>query len=208
MTFQYDRLDSTKRVIVQQRTSEIKSLMRKTAQDIVEIGHKLIEVKNELPHGEFLNWLESEFGWTDRTAQRFMNVANSFKNDNLSDLNIGTSALYMLSEPSTPEPARQEAIERAEKGESVSYSDAKELKKRYDRPHDRPELEEKAAEINQFLDEKELPENVDPDTGEITESPKEYVDDMLCRFCTRWDVPVMEVQEISNELCRLASSKG
>lgn len=41
-----------------------------------------------------------------------MQVCDSFKTDKLSDLNFGASALYLLASPSTPEPARLEAIER------------------------------------------------------------------------------------------------
>lgn len=44
----YTSLNVETRIVVQQRTSEIKTLMRRTAQDIVYIGQKLIEVKEEL----------------------------------------------------------------------------------------------------------------------------------------------------------------
>ena len=57
----YASLDVETRIVVQQRTSEIKTLMRRTAQDIVEIGLKLVEVNNRLAHGLFLSWLRMEF---------------------------------------------------------------------------------------------------------------------------------------------------
>jgi hypothetical protein len=41
-----------------------------------------------------------------------MNVATEFKSINFIDLEIAPSALYLLAAPSTPEPARQEAIAR------------------------------------------------------------------------------------------------
>lgn len=47
-TFDYSGLDAEARIVVQQRTGEIKSLMRRTASDIVEVGQKLIEVKERL----------------------------------------------------------------------------------------------------------------------------------------------------------------
>lgn len=125
--FEYSQLDTETRIIVQQKASEIKTLMRRTAQDIKEIGHKLIEVKQQLGHGKFGNWLEAEFGWTDRTAQNFMRVADTFKSENFSDLALAPSALYLLASPSTPDEARQEAIERARQGEVVSRAVAREI---------------------------------------------------------------------------------
>ena len=52
--------------IVWQRTSEIKSLMRLTAENIIGIGQKLTEVKEELEHGTFQSWLRTEFEWSEQ----------------------------------------------------------------------------------------------------------------------------------------------
>ena len=51
VVFDYSVLDSEARSEVQDRTSEIKSLMRRATQDIIEIGLKLIQVKHCLGHG-------------------------------------------------------------------------------------------------------------------------------------------------------------
>jgi hypothetical protein len=52
--------------------------MRRTAEDIVAIGHALIRQKAALPHGSFLPWIEAEFAMTPRTAQNFMKVAEQY----------------------------------------------------------------------------------------------------------------------------------
>lgn len=132
--FSYDELDSETRVVVEQRTEEIRDLVRKTAQDIYRIGEKLIQVKGRLPHGQFGPWLDEEFGWSNRTAQQFMSVPRSFKSENFSDLDAGTSALYKLAAPSTPEEARQEAIQRSKDGEHIGNSDAEEIVDRHKDP--------------------------------------------------------------------------
>lgn len=119
--FDYSQLDTETRIVVQQRTEEIKVLVRRSAQDIIDIGSKLIDVKARLGHGNFGGWLDSEFGWTDRTARQFMSVSEKFKTENFSVLEIGASALYLLASPSTPETARAEAIERAQSGEVISH---------------------------------------------------------------------------------------
>jgi len=129
--FDYSSLDDEARHFVQQQTGEIRGLMKRTAQGIVEIGQRLIDVKEKLGHGRFGSWLESEFEWTDRMARQFMRVAEAFKLENFSDLNFASSALYLLASPSTPESVREEAIARAEAGEPITYTTAKEIKKRH-----------------------------------------------------------------------------
>jgi hypothetical protein len=47
----------------------IKGLVRRTTEDIIEIGNALIRQKNALP-GAFHSWIEAEFGWQERMAQR------------------------------------------------------------------------------------------------------------------------------------------
>lgn len=125
--FDYAALDTETRIVVQQRTTEIKALMKRAASDIIEIGQKLIEVKARLGHGNFGGWLGAEFEWTHQTAIRFMQVGETFKNNNLLNLNVAPSALYLLAAPSTPEGARREAIARAEEGETITYSKAQDI---------------------------------------------------------------------------------
>jgi hypothetical protein len=125
--FDYATLDSETRIVVQQRTSEIKALMKRAASDIIEIGQKLIEVKARLGHGNVGGWLETEFDWSWDTAKRFMRVAETFQNQQIADFQIAPSALYLLAAPSTPETARIEAIERATAGEPITYSKAREI---------------------------------------------------------------------------------
>lgn len=140
--FNYDGLDTKPRVIIQQRTNEIKTLMRRSAQDIIDIGEKLIEVKSHLKHGDFTAWIKIEFGWSDRTAQRFMRVAEVFKTDKLSVLNFAPSALYLLASSTTPDEAREEALSRAQTGEEITRATAEELVLSHKRPAFRDETED------------------------------------------------------------------
>ncbi|NLF78150.1 MAG: DUF3102 domain-containing protein [Chloroflexi bacterium] len=118
--FDYNALDVETRIVVQQRTSEIKTIAKRAAQDIIDIGTKLIEVKSRLEHGQFGQWLEAEFGWTQRTATNFMHVAAKFENfSNLGE--IAPSALYLLAAPSTPDDVREQMIERAAAGEVITH---------------------------------------------------------------------------------------
>ncbi len=129
--FDYGSLNSETRIVVQKRTSEIKSLMRRTAQDILDIGQKLTEVKQQLGHGNFEAWLKAEFEWSEWTARKFIQVARQFKTVNFTDLSVAASALYVLASSSTPENAWEEALERAIKGEAICYTEAKDIVTRH-----------------------------------------------------------------------------
>ncbi len=118
---------------MQQRTSEIKSLMKRAAQDIIDIGQKLIEVKARLPYGRFGGWLRAEFEWGIHTARNFMRVAEEFGDKEKISL-FAPSALYLLAAPSTPEQARSEALERAEAGETITHAIAQDIKALYTHP--------------------------------------------------------------------------
>jgi hypothetical protein len=130
-SFDYASLDRETADFLQQQTGEIRALMRRSAQDIFEIGQKLIELKQRLGHGQFGQWLEAEFDWTERLAQQFMNVARQFKPENFADLQIAPSALYLLAAPSTPEGVREEALARARDGEPMTHKKVKEIKQQH-----------------------------------------------------------------------------
>lgn len=149
--FDYAALDAETRIVVQQRTTEIKALMKRAASDIIEIGQKLIDVKERLGHGYFGGWLASEFDWTPRTAQQFMLVADTFKNENFSHLNVAPSALYLLAAPSTPEAARIEAIARAEEGEPITHSLARGIVHDHRQPADSFEDDEELTPYEQEI---------------------------------------------------------
>lgn len=129
LAFDYNALDADTSILVRQRTDEIRGLMKRAAQDIIDIGQKLIEVRDLLRHnkaGGFDGWLRAEFDWDGRTAYRFINVATNF--DNLSGLSIAPSALYLLAAPSTPEAARIEALSIPG---PITYGQAQEMAARH-----------------------------------------------------------------------------
>ena len=125
LNFEYGALEAETRIVVQQYTNEIKTLMRRNSQEIIDIGQKLMEVKQYLGHGNFRNWLKLEFNWSVSAATKFMQVAQQFKCVNFTHLNVTASTLYLIAAPSTPKRARAEVLERASHGENISYSKAK-----------------------------------------------------------------------------------
>ena len=100
--------------------------MKNTADSVIYIGQHLLEVKDKLQHGQFGDWLKAEFDWTPRTTQNFINVAVRFGDQQKRNIfAFAPSALYLLSSPSLPEEAVQEATARAKQGEQITHKTAK-----------------------------------------------------------------------------------
>src|SRR5437899_13084922 len=77
-TFDYGLLDEGTRVRVQVKAQSIKVRMKRTAEDIIATGEDFLEVKGDLDHGQFKDWLKAEFDMSYDTAINFMQVAKKF----------------------------------------------------------------------------------------------------------------------------------
>jgi len=108
-----------------EHAAEIRRLGKRVVRDVIEIGERLTKCKALAGHGNWLPWLEREFGWTDDTALNFMRAHELAKSRNFRDLNLPISGLYLLAAPSTPKEARDEIIERAQAGETVPVAEVK-----------------------------------------------------------------------------------
>lgn len=78
-----------------QITNQIKS----TVQLVLEAGEMLIELKDQIPHGEFTNYIENNLSFSPRTARRYMAASDycekhGVKTDTVSDL----KELYRLTQ--------------------------------------------------------------------------------------------------------------
>lgn len=103
-------------------TAEILILKQQTAQNIIEIGKRLIAVKQSLPHGEWGNWLKEKVDFTERTAQNFIRVAKEFS-DTKAIADLGITKVYSLLD--LPPDEREEFI----KNNPVEKMSTRELQK-------------------------------------------------------------------------------
>jgi hypothetical protein len=103
--------------------NKIRSLVKAQVDHILDIGGKLATVKATLGHGHFGPWLKAEFGWSERTAQRYIQAAEwaEGKSDTVSYLE--PSVLYLLSAPSTSQKIQTEMLDRLETGVPLSTGD-------------------------------------------------------------------------------------
>jgi Protein of unknown function (DUF3102) len=125
--FNYGLLGTELGDTVRLAADRIRSRIKKTVMEIIEVGCELLAVRKALPHGHFLSWLKFEFHWSERAAQYFMSVAENFKSANFADLHIRASACFLLAAPSVPEEAREKAIAKAEAGEEITLALAKRI---------------------------------------------------------------------------------
>lgn len=115
---------------LREASARIKVRMSRTVSDIVEIGRDLVIVKKALGHGRFLPWIEAEFGMHENTALNFMRVAKTFGSKSTTIVDLPPTVLYALAAPSTPEPVREEVIQKAAKGEKVTSKTVEKLKEK------------------------------------------------------------------------------
>lgn len=89
-----------------QLEAEITILKHQTAQNIIEIGRRLVKAKELVPYGEWGLWLENKVDFSQSMANKFMKVAMEFS-DSESIPKVGLSKLIMLT---TVDPEERETF--------------------------------------------------------------------------------------------------
>jgi len=95
---------------IEQKTLEIKMLVKRSAEDIIQIGKNLKIIKSKLNHGDFRKWIKEQFSWSISSATKFMQVYEKFKGVNFTHLNFAPSAMYIPASPSTSSEALETAL--------------------------------------------------------------------------------------------------
>ena len=150
----------------------IRYLGKRVIKDVIEIGRHLTEAKVIAGHGNWLPWLEREFGWTEMTATRFINVYEMSKSNKLLDLDLPISAIYLLATPSTPEAAKIEIVERAQAGEPLPVAEIKHLVQKHranGKAHKQPSKKKNSAlkRLEAFMDAISFVESICTATSEM-----------------------------------------
>lgn len=112
-------------ITLEERAARIRRLQADVQRGIIQIGFELIAAKKEVGHGNWNNWLENEFDWTQQTANRFMRVAERFGKLNIDVQFKPTTLIQMLA---LPEGDEEEFIAaQAEAGKPVEKQSAREV---------------------------------------------------------------------------------
>jgi N6-adenosine-specific RNA methylase IME4 len=112
-----------------EHAAEIRRLGTRVFGDLLEIGRRLTECKRIAGHGNWLPWLEREFGWSADTAENYLLVYKVFGSDSesLRNLNLPMQSLRLLAAHSTSEEARTEVLHRVTAGERVGLATVREI---------------------------------------------------------------------------------
>lgn len=182
---------------IEKTTAEILMLKDQTAQNIIEIGKRLIEVKENLEHGEFTEWLKEKVDISHRTANNFMKVATTFSNSQ-SLANLGSTKLFLLA--GLDEENRQEIMKESNVEEMTTreleqvVKEKKEIKKQLEAEKEYSEELQEAIKQkeNQIRTLKNEIENIQKPEKEIVEKEviKEIVPENL----------ILEKQSLEEEL--------
>jgi hypothetical protein len=138
-------------ISLEQITLEVKFYLNQTAQNIIEVGKRLTQAKDMLPHGEFGNWLDKKFCLTIRTAQKFMQVSERFGNTPLTAHLNQTQMIEMLA---LPESETEKFIEQ-KKNEGTPVEDMTIKTLRAEVNKWKNKVSENAAEVNSLKSENE-----------------------------------------------------
>jgi hypothetical protein len=89
-------------------TAEFAAAWRHTLDMAVSLGLALVDLKEDLPHGQFLPWLDAHFPLGKRMAQNFMNLADPSKAQEIALLPPNTTVTaavkYLEAKARTPRP--------------------------------------------------------------------------------------------------------
>lgn len=77
-------------------TAEILDIKSRVASDFMELGQRLCEAKELLPHGEWLPWLEGRVQFSERTAQKFMQLAREYESNPKLASDLGSEKAFAL----------------------------------------------------------------------------------------------------------------
>jgi hypothetical protein len=121
VAFNYESIEDAKaRSQAKQQAEQINKLLRASAVAIVDVGKRLIAVRERMGSKMFRAWIECEFSWQQPTAANYMQAARAFGDLDCLD-KFQPSALTQLARANIPESTVNEMIDQARSGKVVTY---------------------------------------------------------------------------------------
>ncbi len=108
---------------LQDSARKIRELRQSATEHAIEIGRELLRIKEKLPHGVFVKWVERACEFKIRTAQDLMKLAREAESDAKLVALMVPSTLRVYLSKKTPPAVRDAILKRLENGERVSRSD-------------------------------------------------------------------------------------
>ena len=146
--FDYNTLPTSLQSDLRAEAASIRAQTKTTVLTIIQSGHALIKVKGKLLHGQFSAWVESECGFSLRTAENYIKAAEFAEGKTQYIALLPPASVYRLAAKSTPPEIVQEVIERIESGGRVSAKQIAEAFK--DAAHQKRDAERRARDAERF----------------------------------------------------------
>jgi Protein of unknown function (DUF3102) len=121
--FDYGGFPADVAAALKMQACNIRKLANNSMSAIITAGQELLRVKDQLDHGQFGPWVQSECGFSLSTAENFMRASNLISGQNrncVAILQLQPSTVYRLAAKGTPAGVVDSVIERGERGEVVS----------------------------------------------------------------------------------------
>lgn len=163
---------------------EIKFYLGQTAQNIIEVGKRLIQAKSLVQHGDWLNWLQNNFQLSYQTAAKFIQCAKRFSNVSTSRHLNQSQMIEMLSLPSAEETEKFIA-EKAAEGKKVDEMTIKQLR-------------EEIAEYKKQIDDDR--KNFQQSLFDLTEKNKAVIDEQEKKYQQQLDDLNEQLTDAEQEL--------
>ena len=128
--FDYTALDPELRRAASRHAKAIQTHVANSTQAVIDIGHRLIELRQQLDGRQWRTWLTREFRWTRSVASNYMQVAEKF-GDLATVSRFQPSALYTLARRYVPPRAITDAVALAKSGQTISKAVARQLIQKY-----------------------------------------------------------------------------
>lgn len=90
------KLSSSRPRTIETVTEEILDIKQRVAEDFMELGQRLCEAKELLPHGEWLPWLANNVQFSERQAQKFMALARGYESNPQLAADFGSEKAFAL----------------------------------------------------------------------------------------------------------------
>ncbi|MGY4399882.1 DUF3102 domain-containing protein [Bradyrhizobium sp. USDA 3315] len=119
----------------------------------VDAGRELLEAREKLPRGQFLDWIKAECGFGEKTAYNYISAA-IFVEDwrlNVTVTNLRPALVYRLAAKNVPPPLVQDVVQRLKNGEAIStcaVSEALEVSKQERLETQKKQIAQKRREVS------------------------------------------------------------
>lgn len=113
LKYDYAQIAAEHRDAIKIVAVDIRTRGERAKRDILAIGKGLLDVKERLPHGQFMDWCNTEFELSERTARNIMGVYERFKDRSADVALLSDTVLYMLASPQITNKAVEAVVQEA-----------------------------------------------------------------------------------------------